>query len=355
MQQTMDALQEIRTLAEDFAAERLRPHVERWDHERAVDPAALESLAETGFAGMLVPEPFGGLDLGLAAFATAIEALAWGDGAVAFSVVAAGAASTTLLEGARDSHGQTIEAIAEGAPIAWPLAHSAVRASSEGRAWRVDGSLDWVVRTGENALALVPATADEELLFLVPADLAGSTWTRETTLGLRPARLESARFDGAIVPADACVAHGAQAAAAMIHGRQVARLGIAAIATGIARAALEHATRYAAQREQFGQALRTFEGLQFKLADMATRLAAANALLQAAALANDRASIAIAKLVASEAATWVTREAVQIFGGYGYMRDYPVEKLMRDAKAMEILGSTNEDLRVEIAATLYDT
>ena len=133
----------------------------------------------------------------------------------------------------------------------------------------------------------------------------------------------------------------------------VGRLGRAARATGCARAALEHAVRYAGEREQFGRKLNTFEGIQYKLADMATRVDAARALVGAAALAPSPRSAALAKVFASETAMWVTTQAVQVYGGYGYMRDYPVEKLMRDAKATEIFEGTNEILRVAIARELY--
>jgi alkylation response protein AidB-like acyl-CoA dehydrogenase len=129
--------------------------------------------------------------------------------------------------------------------------------------------------------------------------------------------------------------------------------GGAAIATGIARAALEHATTYADQREQFGRRIRQFQGIRMKLADMKVRTAAAAALLREAAVARTPAAAAGARVFASESAMWVTTQAVQIFGGYGYMRDYPVEKTMRDAKATEVLAATNEALRETVAAALY--
>jgi alkylation response protein AidB-like acyl-CoA dehydrogenase len=123
---------------------------------------------------------------------------------------------------------------------------------------------------------------------------------------------------------------------------------------GIAQAALDHAVRYASEREQFGRAIRNFEGIQFKLAGMATGTAPARALIeQAASRPDDEAASAMAKLAAGSCAMHVTTDAVQIFGGYGYMRDYPVEKLMRDAKAMEMLHGTSEMQRLHIAATLY--
>jgi hypothetical protein len=356
MQQTLDSLLEIRTLAADFARERLRPHVERWDHERALDQDTLESVAESGFSGMLVPERYGGLDLGLAAFATATEALAWGEPAVAFAVTVHTATAALLLTAAAQDRAETIESVAAGAPVAWPLASETIGARWDGENWCLDGEMGWLLRTGDSALTIVPARGEEgTLLFLMPAGQAGAVWTRETTLGLRAARLERVRFDHVSLGNDTVIARGDSADAALARGRDIATFGAGAVATGIARAALEHATAYAAEREQFRRKLKEFEGIQFKLADIAVRVAAARALLMSAATAGERDAIAMSKLFASEAATWTAREAVQIFGGYGYMRDYPVEKLMRDAKATEILCTTNEDLRVSIAAALYDT
>ncbi|HEX6560004.1 MAG TPA: acyl-CoA dehydrogenase family protein [Longimicrobiales bacterium] len=142
--------------------------------------------------------------------------------------------------------------------------------------------------------------------------------------------------------------------ASTLQSTPVGRLAMAAIATGIAQAALDHARSYADVREQFGHKLREFEGLQFKLADMAMQVEAARALLQKAAAEPSAALTAMAKVFASEAAMWVSTQAVQIFGGYGYMRDYPVEKLMRDAKATELMEGVNEIQRVTIARELYD-
>jgi alkylation response protein AidB-like acyl-CoA dehydrogenase len=136
------------------------------------------------------------------------------------------------------------------------------------------------------------------------------------------------------------------------------RLGIAAQAVGIARAALEHAASYAAERRQFGKPIKEFQAIQFKLADMAARVAASRALLHAAAAAKDRGQpvtqfSSMSKLMASETAMWVTTQAVQVFGGYGYVTDYPVERLFRDAKVTEIYEGTSEIQRIVIARELY--
>ncbi|HJU75243.1 MAG TPA: acyl-CoA dehydrogenase family protein, partial [Gemmatimonadaceae bacterium] len=136
------------------------------------------------------------------------------------------------------------------------------------------------------------------------------------------------------------------------------RLGVAAQALGIARAALEHSTAYAAERKQFGKPIKEFQAIQFKLADMATRVTATRALLYSAAAAKDRGEsvtqfASMSKLLASETAMWVTTQAIQIFGGYGYVKEYPVERLFRDAKVTEIYEGTSEIQRVVIARELY--
>jgi alkylation response protein AidB-like acyl-CoA dehydrogenase len=150
------------------------------------------------------------------------------------------------------------------------------------------------------------------------------------------------------VPSDAVLA-GVKAESTL-----AGALAIAALAVGIAQAALDHAVGYANEREQFGAKLRSFEGLQFKLANMATRTEAARALTEKAANAADEKLADMAKVFASETAMEVTTQAVQVYGGYGYMRDYPVEKLMRDAKALEMVEGLNEVLRVRIARDLYN-
>jgi alkylation response protein AidB-like acyl-CoA dehydrogenase len=136
------------------------------------------------------------------------------------------------------------------------------------------------------------------------------------------------------------------------------RLGISAQAIGIARAALEHSVAYAAERKQFGKPIKEFQAVQFKLADMATRVAASRSLLYAAAAAKDRGQPvtqfgSMSTLMASETAMWVTTQAIQIFGGYGYVKDYPVERLFRDAKVTEIYEGTSEIQRIVVARELY--
>src|SRR6185503_4156029 len=177
-------------------------------------------------------------------------------------------------------------------------------------------------------------------------------------MGLRASPTVQLRFDNMRVPRENLLGEPGMGFIYAMQSLDSGRLGIAAQAVGIAQAALTYATRYAAERRQFGKPIKEFQAIQFKLADMAMRVAAARALLHAAATARGRGQhitqfSAMAKLMASEAARAVTTQAVQILGGYGYIKDYPVERLFRDAKVTEIYEGTSEIQRIVIARELY--
>jgi alkylation response protein AidB-like acyl-CoA dehydrogenase len=359
-----EALQEIRTLARQFASEQLRPNVERWDHERAIDTETVAQLAELGFFGMLIPEAHGGMEFDVPTYVAALEELAWGDASVALLVARSTIVADLLMRHGSDEQRQKwLERISAGDLVAGSAITAAsgdgadaLRAVPDGDSWMLKGTRDFVVGGGTAGLVLLAANKGEDgnepTLLLVPTDAAGyDVLDREATMGFRALDVSRVRLDGVRLEAGAAIDAAAEAAR---DGTDLGRLSMAAIALGIAQAALDHATSYAAMREQFGQKLRTFEGIQFKLADMATRVHVTRAALTAAASSPTAMSTAIAKLFASEAAMWVTTQAVQVFGGYGYMRDYPVEKLMRDAKGTEILEGSNEQLRAIIARELYD-
>lgn len=360
-------LDEIRTLARDFAQTELRPHTERWDHDRLVDPAAFAQLAELGFFGMLVPETHGGMGFDLPAYVAVLEELARGEASVAVAV-AKSASAAALLDrfGNSAQKSEWLETIAAGtAAVAVAVAEDQAgddtvdletTASRHEDGWSLNGTKRWVTNGGQAALTLVYARDEDgrSSLFLVPRTASGyEVGARDDTLGLRPLELVTVQFSDVRVDTQACLGNPGDANAQLAAVQPITRAGIAAIALGIAQAALDHALEYASVREQFNTRLKDFEGIQFKLADMATRIAAARALLMEAAVDGDASRINMAKVFASESAMWVTTQAVQIFGGYGYMRDYPVEKLMRDAKAMEMMEGSNEVIRVAIAKQLY--
>jgi alkylation response protein AidB-like acyl-CoA dehydrogenase len=352
----MTELQEIRGLARDFAAAELRPHTEAWDAAGEIGADVVAKLAELGFFGMLVPEADGGMGFDAATWVSALEELAWGEPAAALLVMHSVLAADYIARfGSDPLKEEQLGALAGGEAIGCiafaeaddGLATTAVR---DGDSWRISGSKQWVTNGDRATVHLVRAgTDDGAALFLVPAGDGVSVQQRHSTLGLRPVALVDVAYDVS-VPDAARLGVGAADAAEQ---DRLGRLSTAALALGIAQAALDHALRYSGEREQFGRPIGSFEGIQRKLAEMATRIVAARGLVERAAAGTDDAVLtAMAKLAAAECAMFVTTEAVQIYGGYGYMRDYPVEKLMRDAKATEIMHGPNEVQRVRIAEAL---
>jgi hypothetical protein len=241
------------------------------------------------------------------------------------------------------------------------------RARREEDGWILDGSKKWVTNGARAGLVLVFARTPEGIgCFAVERPVEGYRVTgRSTTMGLRASETAHVEITGLHLPATALVGEEGRGLAYALEALVLGRAGIGAQALGIGQAALAHAARYALGREQFGAPIAHFDAIQAKLADVAVALSAARALTHAVghrleatrrgeldqARGADAlpAAAAAAKLAASEAAMKAADEAVQIFGGYGYMRDYPVEKLMRDAKGTEIYEGTSEILRVVIA------
>ena len=338
---------EIKQLARQFAEAELRPHVEKWDHDATLDPQALAQLAELGFFGMLIPEAFGGMEFDLPTYVSVLEELAWGEPGVALTVAMHSFVTDVIVRGGTDEQKRRwLEPMARGEVLACVAISEEKPTTLSGG--KLAGQKEWVTNGSTAQLALV-TTGNEA--YLIPTDTAGyHAGERETTMGFRPLEIVSVQLDNVAVEADQRL-NGDFDFTSETHG--VSRLAIAAISLGIAQAALDHAVGYADIREQFSTKLREFEGIQYKLAEMATRVEAARGLLQKAAAEPSIKSSSMAKFFASETAMWVTTNAVQVYGGYGYMRDYPVEKLMRDAKATEILEGTNEIQRVLIARELY--
>lgn len=370
--------QELRSLAREFAERELRPRTAEWDRARALDDGVFGQLAELGFLGMTVPEEHGGLGLDPVSYLLILEELAWGDAAVALAVgVHNGLVAATLARrGTEEQKRALLPALASGerlgafaaseAQAGSDLAAVASTAARAGDGWRLSGAKRWITNGARAGLALVLARTEPDRLGLFAVELPAQGWTagrREVTMGLAASETVAVELDGVAVPAARVLGDGTDGLRLALEALDLGRLGVAAQAVGIARAAQEHALAYALQREQFDQPIARFGAVQEKLAEMARLVGASRALLQAAAArlgdAADRrgpdgltAWAAMAKVTATEAAMWVTDEAVQVFGGYGYMRDYPVEKLMRDAKGTEIFEGTSEILRAVIAREL---
>lgn len=373
-----DQQREIQALARDFAGGELRPRSAAWDEARALDPSVVRALGEVGFLGMRIPEAHGGLGLDVPTYLLVLEELAWGDAAVALSAAIHGGPVTHLLlrrgTPAQQERwlpllasGETLGAFALSEPEAGSDAGAlTARAEPSGGGWRLSGVKRWVTNGSSAGLVVVFARTGEGVsAFLVEPSAPGYRVAgRERTLGLRASETVTVELDGVEVAGDALLGREGEGLRAALEAVDVGRAGIAAQALGIARAAMEHAVGYALERRQFGKALADFGATQEKLAEMHRRITGARALTHQAGEALQAAEegghpragpdgvtvrAAAAKLAASETATWVADEAVQIYGGYGYMKDYPVERLLRDAKGTEIYEGTNEILRHVIA------
>lgn len=370
---------QIVELAREFAAEHLAPFSARWDAEHHFPADVIRKLGELGFFGMLVPEEYDGLGLDTLTYLLALEEIAAADGAASISMGVHNSLPTQMLlrwgsEAQKQrwlkplARGELLGAFAlseaEAGSDAASLSAQAVRTDG---GWVLNGAKAWVTNGGTADVVLVMARTDREgdrkgargiSAFIVPTDAPGyEPGKPEDKMGLRSSNTTAVFFRDLRLPPDALLGEegtGFAGALAVLDG---GRLGVGAQACGIARTALAHARRYALQRSQFGRAIAEFQAIQFKLADMATQLAAARALLHEAARRKDAGEdvtqwASMAKLFAGEMVMRVTTEAVQVFGGYGYMRDYPVEKLMRDAKVITIYEGTSEIQRIVIARQL---
>jgi alkylation response protein AidB-like acyl-CoA dehydrogenase len=362
-------------MARQFALGEIRPHTGAWDSARALDDSIFTKLGELGFMGMLVPEAYGGLEFDIVTYLVALEEIAWGDASVALSMAIHNGPVSDVISrhGSESQKSELLPLMASGELItAFALSEAeagsdaaslSTRARREGDEWVIEGAKKWVTNGDRAGLVVVFArtgdgSEDNSIgAFLVDRSSQGyRVGRREKTMGLCASETVEVEFEGVRVPADRLVGDPAKGLSYAMQALDLGRLGVAAQALGIAQAALEHASGYSVEREQFGKQIAEFGAIQFKLADMTARIGAARALTREVGVgmaAGDGQGfgpdVAMAKLVATEAAMWVTDEAVQIYGGYGYMRDYPVEKLMRDAKGAEIYEGTSEIMRVVIA------
>jgi alkylation response protein AidB-like acyl-CoA dehydrogenase len=372
---------EIQQVARDFAAREIAPYAAQWDRDAHFEPSLVPKLGELGFLGMLAPEEYGGLGLDTVTYLVALEEIAAADASVAVEMSVHNSLPTSMLVRAGSeaqkerflrpmARGELLGAFALSEPEAGSDAAAlTTQAVRDGDDWVLNGTKSWVSSGPYAGVILAQARTDSAGerkgsrgigAFIVTPDLPGfRVGKKEDKMGLRASPTVQLVFEDMRVPGDRLLGDPSMGLVYALQSLESGRLGIAAQAIGIARAALEAATAYAAERKQFGRAIKDFEAIQFKLAAMATRIAASRALLYTAARAKDegraaaRQGASMAKLLASETAMWVTTEAIQIFGGYGYVKDYPVEKLFRDAKVTEIYEGTSEIQRIVIARELY--
>ena len=370
----------IQSTARDFAQSELAPHSARWDRDAFFDRAVANKLGALGFLGMMIPERYDGLGLDTCTYLVALEEIAAVDASMAVLMSVHNSLPTQMLLRYGSSaqkeqflrpmaRGEWLGAFALSEPDAGSDAASlTTRAVRDGDHYLISGVKSWVSAGAHADVILAMARTDSPSdrkgargisTFIVTPDMPGfGVGKKEDKMGLRASETVQLVFDELRVPRANLLGEEGMGFVYAMQSLDNGRLGIAAQSIGIARAALEHSVRYAAERRQFGKPIKEFQGVQFKLADMAMRVAASRALLHAAAAAKDRGQPitqfgSMSKLMASETAMWVTTQAIQIFGGYGYVTDYPVERLFRDAKVTEIYEGTSEIQRIVIARELY--
>jgi len=372
---------QICDLAEKVAREELRPRRAEREEDGEFDRDIVDQLGELGFLGMLVPAEYDGLGGDMLTYLCALEELAWGDPAVALSVSVHNSLPTRILlrHGTDEQKERWLRPMARGELLgAFSLSEAnagsdaaslTAQATRTDDGWVLNGEKMWVTNGAAADLVTLFARTDEPGdrrgkdgigAFVIPTDRPGyRPGKEEEKMGLRASETVSVQLDDLEVGPEHLVGEPDMGFKYALQGLTGGRLGIASQALGIAQAALDHAVEYAAEREQFGTPVGRFQGMRFKLADMSTRVDAARSLTHRAARLVEngepeaRRFSSMAKLEASEAAMQVTREAVQVFGGYGYVREYPVERLFRDAKVTEIYEGTSEIHRSIIGKQLF--
>jgi alkylation response protein AidB-like acyl-CoA dehydrogenase len=368
--------QEIQRLARDYAQRELTALAGERDRESRFDREMVHQMAALGFLGMLIPEEYEGLGLDAQSYLLALEEIAVGDATAAVTLSVHNSLPTQMIlafgNEAQRRHwlppmarGEWLGAFALSEPEAGSDAASLrTQAVRDGDDWVLNGTKAWVSHGNEAQVLLCMARTDSSdarkgskgiSTFILTPDLPGFHLTKkENKMGMRASPTLQIVLDNCRVPADRLLGEEGKGLTYALGSLDHGRLGIAAQALGIARTALEASVRYVGERKQFGKPIAEFQAIQFKIADMATRITAARTLLHAAAAAKERGEkitrySSMAKLFATETAMWVTTEAVQIHGGYGYVTDYPVERHMRDAKVTEIYEGTSEIQRIVIA------
>jgi alkylation response protein AidB-like acyl-CoA dehydrogenase len=366
---------EIQALAREFAQAEIEPHAAEWDREERFPRELYAKLAGLGLMGVCIPEDYGGSGADFLSYVLVLEELSRADAGVGVTVaVHTSAVTLPLLTFGSDeqrarfvpplARGEQLGAFALTEPEAGSDAGSLrTRAEADGAGWRITGTKQWITNGAHAGTFLLFARTDPETpgaagvsAFVLDADQVRATREHEK-LGLHSSSTVDVVVDGATVGRDRLLHEEGKGFAVAMATLDGGRIGIAAQAVGIAQAAYDVARAYALERRQFGKRIGEFQAIQWKLADMATEIDAARLLVHRAADLKQRGEPhteagAMAKLFASEMARRQTGEAIQILGGYGYTKDFPVERFYRDAKITEIYEGTSEIQRLVIARSI---
>jgi alkylation response protein AidB-like acyl-CoA dehydrogenase len=374
-----DEQQHLRRSVREFAESEIAPHVMDWDEASRFPVELIPKLAEMNLLGVLFPEQYGGAGLGYIEYATVIEELARIDGSVGLIVAAHNSLCTNHIYkfGTEEQRKKFVVPLAQGKKLGcWALTEPEAGSDAGGArtvAARKDGG--WVLN-GSKTFTTNGRYADVCVVMAVTGKTKGSkgmsafivekgnagfrTGKKENKLGMRASDTSEVVFSDCFVPETNLLGPEGRGFTNTLQVLDGGRISIAALALGMAQGAYEAAAKYAKQRKQFGKAISEFQAIQFKLADMATGIESARLMVYRAAWLADQKGArftkeaSMAKLYASEVGVRVSNEAVQIFGGYGFIKDYPVEKFYRDSKLCTIGEGTSEIQRMVIARQTLD-
>jgi len=371
-----ESLKECREMVRDFARSEIAPHVREWDEKAGCPPEIFRRLGGLGLMGILLPEDYGGVGMSYRHYAAILEELGAVEGGIGLSVAAHNSLCTNHIFtfGSEELRRRWLPRLASGEALgAWALTEpeagsdsgaTKTRAVRNAKGWLINGSKNFITHasTGEVAVIMARTTPGSDhrgiSAFVVPLKTPGlAVGKHEDKVGMRVSDTASLVFEDCQVGEDALLGREGDGFIQAMEILDGGRISIAALAVGIARGALDAAAAYAKERRQFGKPIAAFQAVRFMLADMATGVNASRLLTESAAEEKDRGGkttllSAQAKLHASEVAVRVGENAVQILGGYGYCKDYPVEKFWRDAKLCTIGEGTSEIQRLVIAREL---
>jgi len=366
----------IRDLARKLACERIAPHAARYDEAEAYPEESMRAIVESGLFGIWVPEEYGGNDLGCLALALVAEEIAWACAATATQYLDQPLGGLPILLSGNESQknkylpglatGELLAAFSLSEPSAGSdpagLKTTAVR---KGDRYVLNGSKQWCTNGDHADVITVFATVDPRrrakgvTAFLVEKGLPGfAVGKKEKKMGIRASPTVALHFTECEVPVEQRLGAEGEGFRIAMQTLDVTRPATGAMAVGVGQAALDAAVGYARERQQFGQPIAAFQGIQFMLADMALQVHAARLMVHHAARQVDAGvtgntyEASMAKCWAADAAMKVATDAIQVFGGYGYTREFPVERFFRDAKIMQIYEGTSQIQRVVIAREL---
>jgi len=374
--------QQLRRTVREFAEGEIAPHVMEWDEASHFPSEIMPKLAEMGFLGVIFPEQYGGAGLGYVEYAIVIEELSRVDGSVGIIVAAHNSLCTNHIYkfGTEDQRKKYVPQLAQGRKIGcWSLTEPEAGSDAGGTRtiavrdnghWVLNGSKTFTTNGHYADVCVAMAVTNKSKkshgisAFIIEKGTAGfRPGKKENKLGLRASDTSEVVFTDCRLPAENLLGEEGEGFVNSLQILDGGRISIAALGLGMAQGAYECSVRYAKQRKQFGRPISEFQAIQFKLADMATQIEAARLLTYRAAWLADRAiasgpdaritrESSMAKLYAGEVAVRVANEAVQIHGGYGFTKDYPVEKFYRDVKLCTIGEGTSEIQRIVIARQL---